>query len=288
MNVRKKITVAGYGTIGRFAHDTFAEAHDCRVYDPPQGLGSVNDLRDVDFVIVCVPTPRSPSGACDVSIVEDIVARSRVRGALIVHSTIAIGTTERLSETYRAPVVFSPEYAGELPEHPYRDRARRKFFIFGGAEAPAHEAASLYRSAFGPELATHVVPPRVAEMVKYMDNSFLATKVSFVNEFFDLCGAAGVPFEEVRRLWLADERIGESHTVVTAERGYGGRCLPKDVAAICAVARELGTPLRVLEAVAEANAIHRARGSRGATPESTSDEAEHPDPSTARSMPAPA
>lgn len=262
MSVRRKITIAGHGTIGKFAHGTFAEAHDCRAYDPPLGLGSVDDLEDVDFVIICVPTPPLPGGACDVSMVEEIVARSRVREAVIIHSTVMVGTTERLAEKYGAPVVFSPEYAGELAEHPYRDRGRRKFLIFGGADGPARKAASLYQSAFGPDLVVHLVHSRVAEMVKYMNNAFLATKVSFVNEFFDLCGAAGISFEDVRRVWLADERIGDSHTLVTAERGYGGRCLPKDVAAICTMARELGAPLRVLEAVQEANALHRARGQR--------------------------
>ena len=81
-----------------------------------------------------------------------------------------------------------------------------------------------------------------------MENTFLATKVAFVNQFYDLAEAWGVNFNELRELWLADERIGRSHTIVTEERGYRGRCLPKDIAAIIHAAKSLGgAPL--LEAV---------------------------------------
>jgi UDP-glucose 6-dehydrogenase len=81
-----------------------------------------------------------------------------------------------------------------------------------------------------------------------MENAFLATKVAFVNQFYDLAQAFGVSFNELREIWLADERIGRSHTIVTEERGYRGRCLPKDMAAIIHEARKYGgAPL--LEAI---------------------------------------
>ena len=89
---------------------------------------------------------------------------------------------------------------------------------------------------------------KTAELCKYMENAFLATKVAFVNQFYDLAEAWGVDYTELRELWLEDERIGRSHTLVTEERGYRGRCLPKDMAAIIQAARQVGgAPL--LEAV---------------------------------------
>jgi UDPglucose 6-dehydrogenase len=81
-----------------------------------------------------------------------------------------------------------------------------------------------------------------------MENCFLAAKVAFVNQFFDIAQALGVDFDELRRLWLLDPRVGPSHTMVTPERGFRGRCLPKDMAALIAAMRPLGgAPL--LEAV---------------------------------------
>ena len=78
----------------------------------------------------------------------------------------------------------------------------------------------------------------------------------------------GVDYDWARLLWLQDDRINPSHTLVTAERGYGGQCLPKDIAAVSASARDLGTPLAILEAVQEANVRHRMRGAGAAAAQS--------------------
>jgi UDPglucose 6-dehydrogenase len=85
-----------------------------------------------------------------------------------------------------------------------------------------------------------------------MENCFLATKVAFVNQFFDIASAFDVDYLELRKLWLADPRVGESHTSVTEERGFRGRCLPKDISAmISGMQAHGGAPL--LEAVRSYN-----------------------------------
>jgi UDPglucose 6-dehydrogenase len=180
--------------------------------------------------------------------------------AIVCESTVPVGATQRLIDTYDRPVVFVPEYAGESEAHPLRDAAARSFFIYGGYGEAAEAVRDLYSGVYSAYASHSIVTPATAEMVKYMENAFLATKVAFCNEFFDLCGAAGVDFGTARELWLQDDRVGESHTMVTEERGYGGKCLPKDVAAVCATGRDLGTPMRILEAVQDANARHRAQG----------------------------
>jgi UDP-glucose 6-dehydrogenase len=87
-----------------------------------------------------------------------------------------------------------------------------------------------------------------------MENAFLATKVTFVNQFFDIAVSLGVNFDELRQLWLLDGRVGGSHTTVTAERGFSGRCLPKDLLAmITAMRAGGGAPL--LEAVFSYNEL---------------------------------
>ena len=254
-----KITIAGYGSVGSYVAGLFND-HELAIYDPPLGFGTIDDLSDTDFVIVCVPTAQLPSGDCDTSIVEEVVGLSDPRVAIVCHSTIAIGTTERIIAETGKRLVFMPEYAGESDDHPLRDPANRRFLIYGGYDPAASAVRKLYEEAYGPGLRHYRVPPTTAEIVKYMENAFLATKVAFCNEFFDLCETVGVDYEWVRLLWLQDDRINPSHTVVTAERGYGGQCLPKDTAAVSATARSLGSPMAILEAVQEANARHRARG----------------------------
>ena len=253
-----KITIAGYGSVGSYVAGLFADLEPA-LYDPPLGLGTVEDLCDTDFVIVCVPTPQLPSGACDTSIVEEVVGLADPRVAIVCHSTIAVSTAERILAETGKPFVFVPEYAGEAPDHPLRDPGNRSFLIYGGYDPAASAVQALYERAYGAGLRHFRVPPTVAEVVKYMENAFLATKVAFCNEFFDLCSAVGVDYDWVRLLWLQDDRINPSHTLVTGERGYGGQCLPKDTAAVSATGRDLGAPMEILEAVQRANTRHRSR-----------------------------
>jgi UDPglucose 6-dehydrogenase len=252
-----RIAIAGYGSIGRYVDGVFGRLHEIVRYDPQLGLGRIQDLDDVDFAILCVPTPVGEGGSCDTSIVEELVERINPRRAIVCQSTVSIGTTDRMIARYRKPLVYVPEWAGESAGHPYRRLDQRGFLIYGGHEPAASAVRELYATGYGEGVRHHIVAPRVAEIAKYMENSYLAMKVAFCNEFFDLCVAAGVDYEEVRDLWLEDWRVGASHTNVTAERGYGGKCLPKDVAAVCASGRDLGAAMEIMEAVQNANARHR-------------------------------
>jgi UDPglucose 6-dehydrogenase len=248
-----KITIAGHGSIGRYIESVFGRSHAISLYDPPLGHCDSSLLVDADFVFVCVPTPLRDDGSCDVTIVEQVVGIADPRIAIICESTLPVGTTDRLSEQYGKQIVFVPEYAGEDAEHPFRDPGRRTFFVYGGYEPAVSAVRDLFASIYPPNASHTIVAPRTAELAKYMENSFLALKVTFCNEFYDLCARLGTSYEDVREIWLKDWRIGPSHTRVTAERGYAGKCLPKDVAAICAIAREAGAPLELMEATQRAN-----------------------------------
>tara|TARA_Y100000588_G_scaffold394456_1_gene515051 strand:- start:3566 stop:4447 length:882 start_codon:yes stop_codon:yes gene_type:complete len=255
-----QITIAGFGNIGHFVYQVFSPIADVTIYDPPKGMGRESDLVDTDFVFICVPTAPLSDGGCDTSIVEKVVSLAFPRKAIICHSTISVGTTERLLNSQNKPIVFVPEYAGESPDHIYRKLDNRNFFVLGGYEPATSYVKELFTNAYTHQPDFFITQPVVAEIVKYMENSFLALKIGFCNEFFDLCEAVGADYETVRDIWLQDHRINESHTTVTQERGYGGSCLPKDVAAICNTARLLGNPLEILEALHTANIRHRSPG----------------------------
>src|SRR5688572_26143198 len=216
-----QITIAGFGSIGRYLAERFGAVHTVRPYDPPLGLGSDDCLRDADYVFVCVPTPTLADGTTDLSAVEHVVRLALPRRAVVCQSTLPVGATDRLIAINGRDVVYVPEYAGESPDHPLRQKIR-DFFIYGGYGKAAEAVRGLYQSVFTVEATHRIVAPRTAEMAKYMENAFLALKVAFSNELFDLCGAMGVPYDKARELWTADARIGTSHTLVTQERGYGG------------------------------------------------------------------
>jgi UDP-glucose 6-dehydrogenase len=137
---------------------------------------------------------------------------------------------------------------GETRWHPWKGIESHGFVIVGGEKSLCDLVVRTYQAYLGPLLHYYITDAKTAELCKYMENSFLATKVAFVNQFYDLAQTFEVNFNDLRELWLADERVGRSHTIVTDERGFRGRCLPKDLAAIIHAAKPLGgAPL--LEAV---------------------------------------
>ncbi len=241
-----QVAIIGYGAVGRAMESIFPSAV---LYDPHLGLGTKEAVNACDIAFVCVPTPSLPGGQCDLREVEEVAAWVATP-VVVIRSTVPPGTTDRLSQTHGRPFVFQPEYGpGETPGHPYADVRNIPFVILGGAHEATSRVAFLYQQAFSSELVIRKTDAKTAELTKYMENAFLAMKVAFCNEFFDLANEIGVDYHELRELWLLDQRIGRSHTWVHPdERGFGGRCLPKDLEALVHFGQELGIELPVLDA----------------------------------------
>lgn len=250
--------IVGYGAVGRGIHELFPGAHP---YDPPQNMGSRDEVNRSRFAFLCVPTPMADDGSCDTSIVEDAVSwiESKV---IVIRSTVPVGTTDRLRETTGKALVFQPEYGpAETPDHPFNDLRKVRWAILGGDRRDTIQVADLYKTIFSADFTIQQTDARTAELTKYMENAFLALKVAFCNEMYDIAEAFGIDYNELRELWLLDPRIGSSHTFVHPHsRGFGGRCLPKDLSAIIDTARKAGVGPKLLEATRDANAAVRSRG----------------------------
>lgn len=263
------IGIIGYGVVGRALAKVFgyeAGNPQVRLYDKLlKGLNSPRHqaaIQACDVVFVAVPTPEAPDGSCDVTAVEEVV--SWVTAPMCLKSTVPPGTVDRLMAATGKRIGFSPEYVGETRWHPWKGIDSHGFVIVGGEKSLCDLVVRAYQEHLGPLVRYYMTDAKTAELCKYMENSFLATKVAFVNQFYDLAQAYGVNYNELREVWLADERIGRSHTIVTDERGYRGRCLPKDIAAIIQATKLLGgAPL--LEAVDRYNdeVCQRADRERG-------------------------
>jgi UDPglucose 6-dehydrogenase len=240
-----RIGIVGYGVVGKALAKLLggeSTHNDLRIYD--KCLKGTNDERSkqavqsCDLVFVAVPTPESADGSCDLSAVEEVVGW--VDPPVCVKSTVPPGTVDRLAAGSGKKICFSPEYVGETAWHPWKQIESHGFVIVGGEKSVCTLVVQVYQQVLGPLVHYYVVDAKTAELCKYMENAFLATKVAFVNQFYDLAQAFGVDYNQLREIWLADDRIGRSHTIVTEERGYRGRCLPKDMAAIIHEARKHG------------------------------------------------
>jgi UDPglucose 6-dehydrogenase len=215
---------------------------------------------DARIVFLAVGTPQGADGAADLSsiwAVGDALAASLTGPKVVVlKSTVPVGTNrtlaERLAARCRHPVdvASNPEF---LKEGTALDDFMKPDRVVVGVRRP--EVAEVLRELYGPFLRTErpflVMTPESAEMTKYVANAMLATKISFINEMANLCERLSADVNDVRRGIGHDARIGFQFLFPGV--GWGGSCFPKDIQALIAMARHLGMPARLLEAVHSVN-----------------------------------
>jgi UDPglucose 6-dehydrogenase len=255
------VAIIGYGAVGRGIHQIFPNAVP---YDPPLGIGSRAEANACRYAFVAVPTPTTQSGDLDVSSVVEAVDWIECE-YIVIRSTVPVGTVEQLRRSTGKKIVFQPEYGpADTPDHPFNNLRNIRWAILGGSRTDTIAVADLYKTVFNSDIAIHQTDARTAELTKFMENAYLATKVTFCNEFYDIATDMGVDYNELRELWLLDPRIGRSHTFVFPEnRGFGGRCLPKDVQGIVNGARAVGATPELLDAVLAVNDRLRSEGKNG-------------------------
>ena len=237
---KPKVGVVGGGVVGNAMRKLCGP--DTVMYDPyvPEWAGNKDQINACDVVFVCVPTPMSDDRTCNTSIVEEAVAWIEAP-LIIIRSTVTPGTTDRLVAQYKKNVVFQPEYLGETTAHIFGSMAEREFVVLGGTPESTEAAAEFYAHYYNSYVKFFFGDAITAEVCKYMENAFYAVKVIFCNEFYDIARAHGVDFHKLRELWLADTRISRDHTFVYPEnRGFSGKCLPKDCNAIVKSSEQRG------------------------------------------------
>lgn len=235
---KPKVGVVGGGVVGGAMVALCGP--DTIVYDPykPELARNKDKINTCDVVFICTPTPMSDDGSCNTSIVEETVAWVEAP-LMIIRSTVAPGTTDRLREKYNKHIVFQPEYLGETVAHVFGSMAEREFVVLGGTPEDVSAAADFYKHYYNAYVRFYFGDAMTAELCKYMENAFYAMKVTFVNEFYDIAKAHGADFNQLRELWLADTRISRDHTLVYPDnRGFSGKCLPKDCNAIVHSSRQ--------------------------------------------------
>jgi len=241
-----KILIIGYGIVGQNIHKIFTDAD---IYDPDKCEGVLKNIT-YDFAFICVPTPKKENGECDYSIVEEVIKKHKVK-IFIIKSTIPPGTTELLGSKFLKKCVFSPEYYGETV---HANDNNYEFVILGGNKINTRKVAELYKNYYTGRLKIFQTDTKTAELCKYMENAFLATKVIFCNEFYRIAERYGIDYNELRELWLADPRINRSHSFVYEKHPYyESKCLDKDLPAILEASKQKNYEPKLLKYVIEIN-----------------------------------
>ena len=245
-----KVGVIGNGFVGESQAFAFSPTTDLRIYDidPLKASNTKEEIDECDFIFVCVPTPMKKDGSQDISFIEKVFEEAVKNPIYIIKSTVLPGTTERLSNQYpHLDIVFCPEFLTERTAK--LDMLTQARIVLGGESKIVDFTAKLFEQRF---MNKHIIKTdsTTAELIKYMNNTFFATKVSILNEFKLLADKLGANWEDALYGFASDGRIGDSHLHVPGpdgRLGYGGTCFPKDVNALITLAKELNTPLNAIE-----------------------------------------
>jgi UDPglucose 6-dehydrogenase len=227
--------------------------------------------RDADIHFLCVGTPQEPdSQAADLRFVDDAVARLAphlTRHCLIAgKSTVPVGTAERLTNFVRthspagqlAELAWNPEFLRE--GHAVEDTLHPDRLVFGaGSEWAADRLAECYAPIIADGTPVVLTDLATAELVKAAANSFLATKISYINAMAEICEATGADVSHLARALSYDNRIGGRF--LKPGLGFGGGCLPKDIRAFTHRAKELGVG-QAVGFLREVDAINQRRRQR--------------------------
>jgi UDPglucose 6-dehydrogenase len=247
------IGIVGQGFVGSAVREGMKNYYNVLAYDKdPSKFNNAGNIeyivKQCDVIFVCVPTPMRKSGECDLKIlntalqeINDCCISNRRDVIAVIKSTIPPGTTDILNNTYsNCNIVFNPEFLTEA--NAVEDYKNQNRIIIGGDRPYTSTVKRIFEKAF-PKTPIIKTSAAIAEMIKYVTNTFLAMKVSFANEMYQICQGLDIDYDKVIEYAKYDDRLGNSHWSVPGpdgDFGFGGHCFPKDVAALTYLAVNLG------------------------------------------------
>ena len=253
-----KVGVIGNGFVGESQAYAFSPVADVKIFDvnPVKATHTLLEVLSQDFIFVALPTPMKENGEQDISYIENFfsnIGLYNTDAVFILKSTVLPGTTKQLIDKHKFNIVFCPEFLTEKTAK--LDMLTQSRIVIGGNAQHTEKVLELFKARFGQK---HYVltDSTTAEFIKYMANTFLAVKVSVVNEFYRMSEALGVDWDKALEGFVSDPRIGNSHTQVPGhdgKLGFGGTCFPKDINALITMGKELGVDMNTLEAAWKTN-----------------------------------
>jgi UDPglucose 6-dehydrogenase len=259
------IGIVGQGFVGNAVYQTLKNYFNVFTFDINKistESSLFNLIEKVDLCFLCLPTPMKKNGECDLlilrnslveinSIVESLDKKDFI---VVIKSTIPPGTTQKFSQEFKNfGFVFNPEFLTEA--NSIEDYKNQNRIILGGERPYTSKVKLIFERSF-PKIPIIKTSSTIAEMIKYVTNSFLANKVSFANEMFQICQGLEIDYDKVIEYAKYDDRLGNSHWSVPGpdgDFGFGGHCFPKDVAALQFLANQLEVPTTILSATINKN-----------------------------------
>jgi UDPglucose 6-dehydrogenase len=246
------VVIAGFGFVGKAHYHVFKE-FDLYIVDPQYNSNKISDVENLEGVLCCVSTPQGANGECDYSNIVNVLEQVPESVPVLIKSTVSLQGWSYLKERFKNHSInYSPEFLRAATAN--QDMEWLKFLIMSNNTGWEYWI-TFYRRRFV-DLEIFSCPIEEAIAIKYFENAFLATKLSFFNQIYDFCNVYSLNFEDVRTGLSMDERINGDHTLVDPSqgfRGWGGHCFPKDTSALLNMAKEKNLDLNILEAAVNYN-----------------------------------
>ena len=266
-----KIGIIGNGFVGSsvafgFSSNTGCDVEDVKIYDKDKSKGTHSleeTVNTSDYIFLSVPTPSNQDGSISLDIIDKVFEdidnaldyKKDNQPVILLRSTVTPGTTKKIQQKYpKMGIVFNPEFLTERSAK--FDFINQSRFIVGGNWGDTTRVEHLYQWRFGESIPIIKTNFETAELIKYMNNCFFATKVSFLNEMYQIADKCGANWEEAIEGFVRDGRIGHSHLNVPGpdgKFGFGGSCFPKDVQAMIKFMDGLDVPVNTLKGAWETN-----------------------------------
>ena len=255
----KKIGIIGFGFVGSavrfgFSPNTGFDA-EIKIFDKDKNKSTHSleaVVNDSDFIFVSVPTPSDEDGKINLDVVDnllnDINDVQKNSNIILLRSTMIPGSSQNFQKKYsKLNLVFNPEFLTERSAK--LDFINQSRIILGGKARHTSKVAELYKLRFGKTIPIIETNFETAELIKYMNNCFFATKVSFMNEMKILADKCNADWELAVEGFVRDGRVAHSHINVPGhdgKNGFGGSCFPKDIQAIIKYGNSLGVEMNTL------------------------------------------
>ena len=262
-----KIGIVGNGFVGSAVSYGFSEqcqVHDSeiRIYDknPKLSTHTLSETLESDFIFVSVPTPSNEDGSINLDIIYSLFRvihrlNKRDDNVILLRSTVTPGTTRRLQVAFHnLNIVFNPEFLTQASAK--FDFINQSRCVLGGDEDWVKKVTELFKWRFGDSFPVIETDWETAEMIKYMNNTFFATKVSFMNEMYQIAKNSDVDWDVAVDGFVRDGRVGHSHLNVPGpdgKLGFGGVCFPKDIQAMIHFAESRSVEPNVLKGAWDTN-----------------------------------
>lgn len=248
------IGIIGCGVVGSACRYGFEKlGHVVHVHDLKFNT-NIEVVKSTDICFISVPTPPTAEGHCDTSIVDQVIddlVQINYIGTIAIKSTVKPGTCDRLSSKTGRQICFVPEFLRERCAS--IDFVENHDLLAIGTKNKEH--FDKIKECHG-KYPKHVVSlkPIEAELLKYYSNVFNALRVTFANEMYEICKAVGADYSKVKDTFILRGTTTDMYLDVNENfRGYGGVCLPKDTAAMAALAKELNLDLELFDTLQKEN-----------------------------------